>query len=158
MVKSRFSMCHRPYAICCLCWWARWPKRAVNTFIKPKEEDEMKSVLSTLALALVAGTLLIGVASGADVAKGKAAYNQYCASCHGATGKGDGPAAAALNPKPRDLSDKAYARSLKDEYLFQVTKDGGPAVKKSPLMPGWGKSLKDDQIKDVVAYLRSLAK
>jgi mono/diheme cytochrome c family protein len=130
----------------------------VDTFIKPKEEDEMKSALTTLALTLAVGTLLMGLASGADVAKGKAAYDQYCASCHGAAGKGDGPAAAAMNPKPRDLSDKAYARRLKDDYLFQVTKDGGPAVKKSPLMPGWGKTLKDDQIKDVVAYLRSLAK
>ena len=118
----------------------------------------MKIVLSMLGLALALGTLLHGLASGADVTKGKAIYDQYCAGCHGSAGKGDGPAAAAINPKPRDLSDKAYARSLKDEYLFQITKDGGPAVKKSPLMPAWGKTLKDDQIKDLVAYLRSLAK
>lgn len=118
----------------------------------------MKTPLSILGLALALGILLQALASGADVSKGKAIYDQYCAGCHGSTGKGDGPAAGALNPKPRDLSDKAYARSLKDEYLFQITKDGGAAVKKSPLMPAMGKTLKDDQIKDLVAYLRSLAK
>jgi len=118
----------------------------------------MKTALSALMLALAVGTLFPGLVSGADTAKGKATYDQYCAGCHGSTGKGDGPAAGALNPKPRDLSDKAYARSLKDEYLFQITKDGGAAVKKSPLMPAMGKTLKDDQIKDLVAYLRSLAK
>jgi len=118
----------------------------------------MKTALSALMLALAVGTLFPGLVSGADVSKSKAIYDQYCAACHGPTGKGDGPAAGALNPKPRDLSDKAYARSLKDEYLIQITKDGGPAVKKSPVMPAMGKTLKDDQIKDLVAYLRSLAK
>jgi len=118
----------------------------------------MKTALWGLVLGAAVGILVLGMASGADVAKGKGIYDQYCAGCHGPTGKGDGAAAGALNPKPRDLSDKTYARSLKDEYLFQITKDGGAALKKSPLMPGMGKTLKEDQIKDVVAYLRSLAK
>ncbi len=118
----------------------------------------MMTTLLALALAMAVGIIFQGLAGGADVAKGKATYDQYCVGCHGSTGKGDGPAAASLNPKPRDLSDKAYARSLKDDYLFQIIKDGGPAVKKAPIMPAMGKTLKDDQIKDLVAYLRSLAK
>jgi mono/diheme cytochrome c family protein len=118
----------------------------------------MKTTLSALVLALTVGALFLGLASGADVAKGKAAFQQYCASCHGAAGKGDGAAAASLNPKPRDLSNKAYAGGLKDDYLIQIVKGGGAAVKKSPLMPAMGNALKEDQIKDVVAYLRSLAK
>lgn len=118
----------------------------------------MKATLAALGLALIVGTLVLGLASGADVAKGKAVYDQYCASCHGSAGKGDGPAAAALNPKPRNLADKTYARGLKDEYLFEITKKGGSAVKKSPIMPPMGSALKDDQIKDVVAYIRALAK
>ncbi|MBI4572694.1 MAG: cytochrome c [candidate division NC10 bacterium] len=118
----------------------------------------MKTALSMLALALGVGIIFQGLASGADVAKGKAAFQQYCASCHGSAGKGDSPAAAALNPKPRDLSDKTYAASLKDPYLLQIIKGGGAAVKKSPLMPAIGNTLKEDQIQDVIAYLRSLAK
>ncbi len=118
----------------------------------------MKTALSALMLALAVGTLFPGLVSGADTAKGKPLFDQYCAGCHGPTGKGDSPAAAALNPKPRDLSDKTYAASLKDQYLLQIIKGGGAAVKKSPLMPAMGNTLKEDQIKDVIAYLRSLAK
>jgi mono/diheme cytochrome c family protein len=118
----------------------------------------VKAAIATLAFMVAVGVFFSGLAGGADVAKGKALYGQYCAGCHGSVGKGDGPAAASLNPKPRDLSDQSYARSLKDEYLIDITKNGGPAVKKSPLMPAFGKTLKDDQVKDLMAYLRSLAK
>ena len=92
----------------------------------------------------------------ADAEEGKKLYGQYCASCHGQSGKGDGPAAAALNPKPRDHTDKAYMSSLTDDDMLKVIKNGGASVGKSPLMPPWGASLKDDQIKDVIAYVRTL--
>jgi len=117
----------------------------------------MKILLTALAMT-AAVALSLGPASGADVTKGKATYDQYCAGCHGPSGKGDSPAAAAMNPKPRDLSDKTYAAILKDQYLLQIIKGGGAAVKKSSLMPAMGNTLKEDQIKDVVAYIRSLAK
>ncbi len=92
----------------------------------------------------------------ADVEEGKKLYGQFCASCHGPSGKGDGVAAAALNPKPRDHTDKAYMSTLTDDDLLKVIKNGGTSVGKSPLMPAWGASLKDDQIKDVIAYVRTL--
>lgn len=114
----------------------------------------------TRVLALITIFLLLPVAALAegDAEKGKAAFATYCVSCHGPAGAGDGPAAAALNPKPRNLSDKTYMSGLKDDYLFKVVKDGGPAVGKSPLMAPWGGSLKDDEIRDVVAFLRTLTK
>ena len=65
---------------------------------------------------------------------------------------------AALNPKPKDLSDKAYNGSLKDDYLVKVIKGGGQAVGKSPMMPNVGSTLKDGEVADVIAYIRSLAK
>jgi cytochrome c oxidase cbb3-type subunit 3 len=92
----------------------------------------------------------------ADADEGKKLYGQFCASCHGQSGKGDGPAAAALNPKPRDHTDKAYMSSLTDDDMLKVIKNGGASVGKSPLMPPWGASLKDDQIKDIIAYVRTL--
>jgi mono/diheme cytochrome c family protein len=94
---------------------------------------------------------------GADASRGAAAYSSYCASCHGARGDGDGPVAAALDPRPARHSDGAYMNALSDEHLFRVIKEGGPAVGKSPLMAAWGGSLSDAQIRDVVAYIRSLA-
>ena len=96
-------------------------------------------------------------AAGRDVARGEATYQQLCASCHGMHGAGDGPAAQGLNPKPAHHSDGAYMNALSNEHLFRVIKEGGAAVGKSPAMAPWGGALSDDQIWDVVAYLRTLA-
>lgn len=115
---------------------------------------------------LIAGVLLflllfvlpiLALAQG-SAENGKTLYAKYCVSCHGSAGKGDGPAAAALNPKPRDLTDKAYMTGLNDQYLFDITQKGGAAVGKSPLMPPWGQALKDQDIRDVVAHIKGLAK
>ena len=89
-----------------------------------------------------------------DPAKGKEKFELICASCHGPGGKGDGPAAAALDPKPRDLSDPAYVSTLTDEHIFKTVKEGGASVGKSPLMPAWGGTLTDDDIWNVLAYVR----
>jgi mono/diheme cytochrome c family protein len=93
-----------------------------------------------------------------DPKAGKAKYDVLCVSCHGNSGKGDGPAAASLNPKPRNHTDGKYMNALTDKYLFDIVKGGGVGVGKSPLMPVWGGQLKDPEIWDVVAYIRSLAK
>lgn len=68
-----------------------------------------------------------------EVAK---AYEMRCSSCHGKTGKGDGPGSAALTPKPRDYSDKAWQDSVTDEQITKTIIYGGAAVGKSPSMPG----------------------
>lgn len=94
-----------------------------------------------------------------DAAKGAPVYKMYCATCHGDTGAGDGPASAALNPKPRNFTDKSIMEKIPDEEIFKAIKDGGAAVGKSPLMIAWGPVLGDDQkIHDVAAFVRSLAK
>ncbi|HXZ43897.1 MAG TPA: cytochrome c [archaeon] len=107
-----------------------------------------------LTIALAVGSV---IAAG-DLAKGKASFDQICASCHGTSGKGDGPAAAALSPKPRDLTDKNYVGGLKDDYIKKLVKEGGQAVGKSPLMPPMGSALKDTDIENIIAYVRSLGK
>lgn len=93
-----------------------------------------------------------------DATKGKVVFDQYCALCHGATGKGDGIGAAALNPKPRDFTDKALMSAMTDEHIIKVITEGGPAVGKSPFMTAWKALLKEDQIKDVAAYVRTFVK
>lgn len=108
---------------------------------------------------VVAVSQLPGIAWGAgDAAKGKAKYQEVCAACHGATGMGDGPAAAGLPVKPRNHTDAAYMGKLKDQQIFDTIKKGGQAMGKSPLMPPWGGQLSDAQIRDLVAYIRSLAR
>jgi cytochrome c1 len=92
-----------------------------------------------------------------DVAGGEMNYKMFCATCHGEDGCGDGPGAAGLEPKPVKHCDGTYMNALSDEHLFKVIKDGGTAVGKSPLMTPWGGTLSDDAIRDVIAFLRSIA-
>ncbi|MFN0251961.1 MAG: c-type cytochrome [Kofleriaceae bacterium] len=68
-------------------------------------------------------------------AEARAIYAGRCVPCHGASGRGDGPAGAALNPHPRNFTDKAWQSSVNVAYLEKVISRGGPAVGKSPLMP-----------------------
>ncbi len=93
----------------------------------------------------------------ADAEVGKADYQVLCASCHGQTGEGDGPVAQALNPKPARHNDGAYMNPLTDDYLFKVIKFGGVSVGKSSMMAPWGASLSDQQIQNVIAFIRTLA-
>jgi mono/diheme cytochrome c family protein len=88
---------------------------------------------------------------------GKAKYTMLCASCHGATGAGDGVASAGLNPKPAHHNDGAYMNPLSNEHLVKVITEGGPAVGKSAGMAPWGAALGSQGVLDVVAYVRTLA-
>lgn len=71
-------------------------------------------------------------------AKGEARgiYAQRCVSCHGSEGKGNGPASAALNPKPRSFADAVWQKKTTNEHLRKVLLGGGTAVGLSALMPG----------------------
>lgn len=112
-------------------------------------------------VAITATFLWVTTARAAETgnaAKGKEFYAKSCSTCHGPAGKGDGAAAAALNPKPKDLTDKAYVSKLDDTYMTNIIGKGGAAIGKSPLMPPFNGPLKDQDIKDVIAYIRSLAK
>ncbi len=62
-------------------------------------------------------------------------FKTRCAPCHGEMGKGDGPGAAALNPKPRNYTDVAWQGKVTDEDIKKTILYGGAAVGKSPAMP-----------------------
>ena len=112
-------------------------------------------VLSLLLASLVPSVCLAQVKG--DPKAGKIKYDANCVGCHGATGKGDGVAAAALNPKPQDHTDGKAMNALTDKYVFDIIKEGGKAVKKAAIMPAANKKLTDQDIRDMVAYIRSLA-
>lgn len=109
-------------------------------------------------LALAVGLLALPAFAGpfelkGDAAKGEGTFKTMCASCHGEKGDGNGAAAAALTPKPTNFADPANADRLTEEYTYKIIKEGGAANGKSPLMVAWAGSLKDDQIRDVAAYV-----
>jgi caa(3)-type oxidase subunit IV len=68
------------------------------------------------------------------MAEAKTIFKTRCAACHGPNGLGDGPAAAALDPKPRNYTDPQWQQSVTDAVIEKVIVEGGPAVGKSPLM------------------------
>ena len=89
--------------------------------------------------------------------EGKKLYLTYCSSCHGDNGKGDGPASRSLPVKPVNHTDGAVMNQLTDKFLLEIISKGGSAVGKSAMMPGWGGQFKENQLRDVVAYVRSMA-
>ena len=88
-------------------------------------------------------------AAGGDL--GATVYAARCALCHGPGGHGDGPAAAGLNPKPRNHTDGSYMNARTDEELLTVIRNGKGA------MPAWGKILSEAEIQAVLKHVRSLA-
>ncbi len=76
-----------------------------------------------------------GGGGGGGSAEAKTIFATRCSTCHGADGKGRGPAAITLNPKPRNYTDVAWQKSVTDEHIAEIVVKGGAAVGKSPLMP-----------------------
>lgn len=88
---------------------------------------------------------------GADAAtKGAELFSVNCASCHGEKGHGDGPAAASLDPKPRNLLE--FQSQVGDDYLFWRISEGVTGTS----MPAWKGVLTEEQIWQVIAFVRTL--
>jgi mono/diheme cytochrome c family protein len=94
---------------------------------------------------------------GADPNEGKQWYYMYCIACHGWTLQGDGPNAMSLDPRPRILTRGDYMNKKSNLQLFAVIKGGGGAVSLSSSMPAWGNYLLDQDIWNVVAWIRAMA-
>jgi mono/diheme cytochrome c family protein len=84
-----------------------------------------------------------------SIAAGKQAYAGNCLACHGTTGKGDGPAAIALNPKPRDISDPKIASQTDGELFWKLTEGKKP-------MPSYEKLLSETDRWSAINYVRTL--
>lgn len=87
-----------------------------------------------------------------------ALFSELCTVCHGAGGKGDGPSAQGLEPKPADFTNCKSMAKDSDEVLFKIIKGGGQSVGRSTVMPAWGDALSDEQIRDLVQFIRGLCK
>lgn len=96
-----------------------------------------------------------GFKLGGDAKKGKALFLKRCALCHGETG--DGRGRLRVDPPPADLRAPGVVDQRSDWEVYLVIRDGGPAIGLSSKMLAWGKISSDQDIRDVAAYVRSLA-
>lgn len=94
-------------------------------------------------------------------------YKWYCAQCHGMDGKGEGANAKPkafgidlpeMSVTPRNHTSPEDMNKLTDTDIENAINGGGAAVSKSTIMPPFGKTLTDAEIKDLTAYLRKLCK
>ncbi|MCB9652925.1 MAG: cytochrome c [Deltaproteobacteria bacterium] len=76
-----------------------------------------------------------GAPSEADTKAALEVFAGRCVACHGAQGGGDGPASAALNPKPASFKSAEWQASVTDQHIEDIIRVGGAAMGKSPLMP-----------------------
>jgi mono/diheme cytochrome c family protein len=110
------------------------------------------------AVALVIGTvvalLFVPHPVPRNATPGQRLYLTYCAVCHAADGRGSWRATLFLI-RPPNLADRRTVEALSDDYLFTLFKDGGATIGK-PGMPAFGYSLTDDQLRELVRFVRTL--
>jgi len=121
----------------------------------------MFSWRATLVFSLSMALCAVALAESADADRGAEIYARRCVLCHGEDGDGLGPAAERLNPPPRDFTFGQYKIKStgfddivpNDNDLFRMISDGMPGT----AMPGWGDMLSDQDIRDLIAYIKVFA-
>ncbi|HEX6315035.1 MAG TPA: c-type cytochrome, partial [Gemmatimonadaceae bacterium] len=89
---------------------------------------------------------------------GAALYAKWCAACHGATGKGDGPNAARLPVKPAEHASREAMSARPDDSLYDTIAAGGLVMNRSPRMPAFGATLTAAEIRALVRHIRTLCR
>ncbi|NIR45635.1 MAG: c-type cytochrome [Gemmatimonadetes bacterium] len=117
----------------------------------------------TRAATIAFGLALWWIATPAlaqDTERGRELYDRWCAECHGTDGAGEGSAAAYMMPRPRDFTTGLYqirttanGELPTDADLVRVIEDGMPGT----AMPGWESKFSDDEVRDLVAYIKDFS-
>ncbi len=119
----------------------------------------LSAATTLLVLACGGGAAEDAGPSAVAKAKGEEVFAQTCWTCHGKTGVGDGPAAAALDPKPRNYTDAAWQASISDEKIRETIVKGGEAMGLSATMPAHPQYANDQDVLDGLVYkIRSFKK
>jgi mono/diheme cytochrome c family protein len=141
---------------------ARWTIVIANCCARPLRQLEGEEIMRTI---LLFGSFILAIGAvqavwaQSSVENGAKAYVELkCAKCHGTDGKGGGKTAEKMKLKMTDWTDQAAMSAMTNPYLEEIIMKGGKAVGKSNRMPPYGHKASAEQIKDIVAYTRSLAR
>ena len=145
-------------SLCCDYWAPNWLQ--TGPWKIQRESKDMRSRMQRHWVFMHGGTpeLYRGAQSNLDPTKqvieeGSKLYSQFCGSCHGINGLGDGVAGKSLSPSPALLAYLIQNPASVDEYLLWTISDGGEHMGTD--MPGFHDKLSRNQIWKIVAYMRS---
>ena len=107
----------------------------------------MKGIFVSMFAGLFLGVAFLGAEStkGNEYAQGKKLYTDKCQICHGVNGRGDGPAASALSPKPANFTDPKFWQGDVDKKITDTIENG------HGMMPAF--NLKPGETKGIIDYL-----
>ena len=105
--------------------------------------------MRSICWAVVVVVVFAVTAQAADVARGRDLYESRCSFCHGSNGKGDGPAGAALQPRPTNFAEPGFWKDRSTDLIRIMIVNGKPGTAMVP----FGQSLKPAEIDDIIAYL-----
>jgi mono/diheme cytochrome c family protein len=149
-------------------WWTRFAENHQD--FTPHSGEYLADISKRKARHLIGYLMTLGVKDfkfyepwnssvfkKSDTKRGASVYKEYCVQCHGPQGKGDGPGAKGLDPKPAVHADLLLA-DYSEDYLYNLIYYGGKSVGKSSNMPDWGLTLPIQSLADVITYVRSTFK
>jgi mono/diheme cytochrome c family protein len=140
------------------------PQRTVPGSAMPKTlmPDETRGLvtryLSQLDGAAPDTPAPVGTPASAEPPDGARLYTRWCASCHGTTGRGDGPNAGRLPVTPAAHSSREAMSARPDDSLYDTIAAGGTIMNRSPRMPAFGATLSVVEIRALVRHIRSLCR
>jgi mono/diheme cytochrome c family protein len=102
------------------------------------------------AAVWLGGPLLLQ--AGGDAAKGRPLYEKYCLLCHGPQGRGDGPEGQLMKPPATNFRSPA-SKAKPDDVLLKAIREGHPKT----AMTDWKRELSEEDIINVLAYVRGLS-
>ncbi len=110
-----------------------------------------KNLLITLGVLVIGGAMIQAVVyAQGNAAQGQTLYEDNCLICHGPKGEGNGPAAAALNPKPFNFTQKKFWATTSDKQIAAIIQSGKGA------MPAF--QFSSEQIEAIINYLHQAFK
>jgi len=113
------------------------------------------TIITITITAILSIIVPMAATAQSDPRTGKEIFEQMCAGCHGTQGNGQEGTKSGFVPRIGTLANKEYMAQVPDDYLVLVIKKGGAYMGKIAAMPAWEKRLSDDDVRRIVAHIRT---